>query len=151
MTAGRRPSGTRPPPAGVVGGGATAATVVWVDERFISERHAASAARRCVDGLCDAVPAALRDTLSLVTSELVANAVLHGSLRATDSVGLRVSSSAEAIRVEVSDGGEGFQRRDRPSGDLRTGGWGLVIVEELADRWGINSGPPTTVWCEIDA
>jgi len=34
---------------------------------------------------------------------------------------------------------------------LRASGWGLVLVEELADRWGVDRAPTTLVWFEMDA
>jgi hypothetical protein len=38
-----------------------------------------------------------------------------------------------------------------PSADS-DGGWGLILVEALADRWGVTdrNGPGKTIWAEVD-
>jgi hypothetical protein len=54
------------------------------------------------------------------------------------------------VRVEVSDA-NGF-RWDlvaRPNGPEQ-GGFGFVLLAGLAHRWGVETGPPTKVWFEID-
>jgi anti-sigma regulatory factor (Ser/Thr protein kinase) len=53
------------------------------------------------------------------------------------------------VRVEVVDQGDGFVplARDRPTNE--PGGWGLHLVEALADRGGVYEGS-THVWFEID-
>jgi anti-sigma regulatory factor (Ser/Thr protein kinase) len=91
----------------------------------------------------------LRDAQLLVT-ELVANAVRHGG--AEDApVRIQVRADVEAMRVEVSDDGGGFDPHavDPPSLD-RGGGLGLSIVAALAHRWGVEHEGGTTVWFEID-
>ena len=38
-----------------------------------------------------------------------------------------------------------------PSPDpVRPSGWGLYLVAELADRWGVDSDDRTLVWFELD-
>ena len=52
--------------------------------------------------------------------------------------------------MAVVDGGAGFDFSkifDEPQ-DPR-GGWGLILVGKLSDRWGIDASPHT-VWFEID-
>ena len=87
-------------------------------------------------------PGRLSDA-SLLVTELVTNGVLHGE----GDVRLRMDASGDALRVEVVDEGHGF-RSVRRAPD-RDGGWGLGIVESLADRWGVFAGS-THVWFEID-
>ena len=91
-------------------------------------------------------PDRLADARLLVT-ELVTNGVLHGD----GDVRLRVEASSEKVHVEVVDDGDGFRAVRRvPDRDRdRNGGWGLGIVEALADRWGVFAGS-THVWFEID-
>lgn len=80
----------------------------------------------------------------LVVSELVANSVRHGASSAID---IKVAAHADRIRVEVTDSGPGFSR-DAPRGE----GLGLLIVEKLADRWGMHDGRMRfTVWAEFSA
>ena len=90
--------------------------------------------------------------LLLMTSELVTNSLRHAGLSGEDSVGLTVDATPSAIRVEVSDPGPGFEHLQPRSPDYYAGsGWGLYIVERLANRWGVVRGQPSYVWFEIDA
>jgi anti-sigma regulatory factor (Ser/Thr protein kinase) len=57
------------------------------------------------------------------------------------------------VRIEVSDGGAGFVPPKRPAPRLdaeEPGGWGLVLVDRLADRWGVARDEGTSVWFELD-
>jgi anti-sigma regulatory factor (Ser/Thr protein kinase) len=69
----------------------------------------------------------------LVTSELVANAVRHGS-RAGDRIGVEVSLDGGRLRIGVSDAARG---QGTPvavmSGEAGSAGRGLAIVEWLAE------------------
>lgn len=78
----------------------------------------------------------------LVVSELVANSVRHG---ASSNIDVRVAAQTDRIRVEVTDDGPGFSVDD-PRGE----GLGLLIVDKLADRWGMeDGGQKFTVWAEL--
>ena len=104
-------------------------------------------ARRVVRRQAGALDAALVGDVTLLVSELVTNSVKYG---ADGTVRLRILSRAPAqVRVEVSDDGHAFvpAGRDRPLSDA--GGWGLHLVERLADRWGVATGT-SRVWFEID-
>lgn len=84
----------------------------------------------------------------LLVSELVTNGVLHGDANGDeDSLTLSIASNA-VVRVDVVDHGDGFV-----PGALRdpVGGWGLILVEELADRWGVTRDGETRVWFEMAA
>ena len=91
----------------------------------------------------------LRD-VQLLATELVANAIRHGDTGG-EPVSVVVHATPAAMRVEVSDDGDGFDPdgRDSPSPE-RAGGWGLEIVAALAQRWGVDRASCTTVWFEID-
>ena len=91
----------------------------------------------------------LRD-MQLVVSELVTNAHRHGGGR-TAPIQLSVLATDEVLRVEIRDPGSGFDPEvgRAPSGSGERG-WGLVITERLAHRWGVERGEGTTVWFEID-
>ncbi|ADB51853.1 ATP-binding protein [Conexibacter woesei] len=97
-----------------------------------------------------------RDAALLVISELVTNAVRHGSADRSDQVTLRVRRRGLTTRIEVTDArsrdGTLELDGDEPlDGADRRSGWGLPIVAELSDRWGVERGPGRTcVWCEID-
>lgn len=91
----------------------------------------------------------LAGSAGLLVSELATNALLHGCLRdRLFRVQLRLT--AATLRIEVSDPrGERLPRLRLPE-DGECFGRGLLIVAELADRWGVE--PRTvgkTVWAEL--
>jgi anti-sigma regulatory factor (Ser/Thr protein kinase) len=86
----------------------------------------------------------------LLVSELVTNSVRHSGAGPPESVGLAVEVDARTIRVEVRDSGSGFEPRPRDLDRSRPGGWGLYLVDRLADRWGVARNHFTRVWFEID-
>jgi anti-sigma regulatory factor (Ser/Thr protein kinase) len=88
----------------------------------------------------------MRD-VRLLVSELVTNAVRHAE---GEVVRLVVALKAGMLRIEVHDPGRGFQVKAPSDDPLRASGWGLVLVEELADRWGVDHNPRTRVWFEMD-
>ena len=103
-------------------------------------------ARRFLAGVLDGCPAAA-DAL-LCVSELATNAVLHSrSGRPGGRFTVRATVRAGRVRVEVTDeGGRWGHERD---GDGQSGR-GLLIVGELASRWGRDDGGAgRTVWFEI--
>jgi hypothetical protein len=51
----------------------------------------------------------------------------------------------------VHDPGTGFELRAPVPDPARASGWGLYLVEELSDRWGMDGlGPGTRIWFELD-
>jgi anti-sigma regulatory factor (Ser/Thr protein kinase) len=93
-----------------------------------------------------------RETVVLLVSELVSNAVQHGGPHGRDSsLGLMVEENSGGVRVEVTDAGNGDPcpgdgAIDRPSGR------GLLLVEALASRWGCSRmAVGKTVWFELGA
>jgi anti-sigma regulatory factor (Ser/Thr protein kinase) len=88
------------------------------------------------------------EVAELLTSELVTNALVHTD---ADAV-VTATVSPDGLRVEVRDF---VARRPRPrepvAGD-DTGGRGLVLVESLADSWGVcPHGVGKSVWFELGA
>jgi anti-sigma regulatory factor (Ser/Thr protein kinase) len=106
-------------------------------------------ARRALDVLRGAVDQDAMAELRLLVSELVTNAVRHGRPRETE-VELHVSLDGDHARVDVIDGGRGFVPPSRPPASGQPGGWGLVVVDRLADRWGVEGNGSTRVWLEFD-
>lgn len=80
----------------------------------------------------------------LVTTELVTNALRHGE----GDIELILRLDHEVLNVEVVDEGEGAGRGVRRRDEDEVGGWGLQIVDRLADRWGVFEGT-THVWAEL--
>lgn len=90
--------------------------------------------------------------LRLLVSEVVTNAVRHAGMETGETIRLEIADGSEGrLRVEVSDGGSGFTPVKRDPDLERPGGWGLYLVEELADRWGVETGGRTLVWFELAA
>ncbi|MEU5160503.1 ATP-binding protein [Streptomyces sp. NPDC020875] len=93
----------------------------------------------------------LAETLILLISELVTNAVVHTGCPAV----LRVlfglgKAEAGTVRVEVADRCARPPRR-RTADDDETNGRGLELVDGLADRWGWRQeGHGKAIWCEVD-
>lgn len=103
-------------------------------------------ARQAVrDHMADVLPAATLADVTLAVSELVTNAVLHGS----GAIELRVEADGGTVKGEVIDDGGGFERQIREDGGVDgVAGRGLMIVGQLAEHWGVHEGT-THVWFEI--
>jgi anti-sigma regulatory factor (Ser/Thr protein kinase) len=113
--------------------------------------QAPAQARRAVhEELAGRVPEPLLDDAGLLVSELVTNSVVHGGVGPEDRVGLRLGLDTERVRVEVTDAGPGFDAEETGGGPDHPGGFGLFLVTQLADAWGVAPGAtPTQVWFEL--
>ncbi|MEU2051857.1 ATP-binding protein [Streptomyces bungoensis] len=95
----------------------------------------------------------LADTLVLLVSELVTNAVVHTGRPAVLRLslpGAAETAPAATVRLEVADASSRAPVPRCAGGDA-TGGRGLALVDCLADRWGWS--PEDTgkrIWCELD-
>ncbi|MFB7605905.1 ATP-binding protein [Streptomyces gardneri] len=97
------------------------------------------------------VPYGVTETATQVVAELATNAATHGRV-AGRSFRLALLSQPDVLRIEVTDTrGEDLPvlQPPCPEGDS---GRGLLLVEALADRWGVGLGPVPrkTVWAELD-
>lgn len=89
---------------------------------------------------------ALGDTVELLVSELVGNAVRHTGAR---TFGLRMQRRRGWIRVEVRDPSRALPCL-LPVREMDTSGRGLFLVDELSDRWGVDLLPRgKTTWFEL--
>ncbi|MEV7190237.1 ATP-binding protein [Streptomyces sp. NPDC093510] len=87
------------------------------------------------------------DVAELLTSELVTNALVHTDHDAivTATVGPR------GLRVEVRDFVGRRPEPRVPTADDGTSGRGLILVQSLADAWGVRThGVGKAVWFELD-
>lgn len=91
----------------------------------------------------------LTDTAILLISELVTNAVLHAS-NGGSGLALQLEVQGTWLRIEVHDSDlRGPQPRTPAWFD--ESGFGFVLVEALADRWGVRETPAgKAVWAELD-
>ena len=90
-------------------------------------------ARHAVDELGGRLEPRLRDDLRLLVTELVTNGIRHAGLTEADLIRLVVSLSEDTLRVEVQDPGAGFE--PPPPRQSADSGWGLFLVNQVADRW----------------
>jgi anti-sigma regulatory factor (Ser/Thr protein kinase) len=122
---------------------------VRLERELAVSPEAASEARHALDGLNDDLSGRMRD-VRLLVSELVTNAVRHANLAKGDVIVLVIDLADDALRVEVHDPGGGFVPSAPSPDPARPSGWGLYLVAELADRWGVDSDERTLVWFELD-
>jgi anti-sigma regulatory factor (Ser/Thr protein kinase) len=115
---------------------------------FPSIPSAVGAARHSLDGLRSELGDEVHTTVVLLVSELVTNSVRHSRAR-HGVVELLACVTRDVVRVEVSDDGQGFEPPPIAHDDADSGR-GLLLVHELADRWGKPTGLRTSVWFEID-
>ncbi len=111
---------------------------------------AAGMARRALDGLDVHLTAEMLASVRLLVTELVTNSLRHAGMDEEDQVVLAVCVTDEDVRVEVGDPGGGFEPQTDRGALEREDGWGLYLVDRLADRWGVTREPQTTVWLEMD-
>jgi two-component sensor histidine kinase len=95
------------------------------------------------------LPEELERNLLLLTCELVNNSVLHGEAGEQDVIEVELSRTASGVRAEVSDSGPGFAPSGRDQALDEPGGWGLVLVDRMAARWGVERAERTSVWFEL--
>ena len=121
-----------------------------VDLSLPGDVTAAAVARRSLQGLSGKVSTKVFEDVRLLVTELITNSVRHADLAGDAGIHLRVAVQGDVVRVEVADPGKGFEPRGRDAPLTQASGWGLYLVEKLSDRWGVERGPHTRVWFEID-
>src|SRR5215216_6419033 len=94
-------------------------------------RHSLDALAACVE------PADLED-VRLMISELVTNSIRHAELGADDLIRVKIKVSNHHLYAEVQDTGSGFETPVTAPTLNTSSGWGLYIVERLADIWGVD-------------
>jgi anti-sigma regulatory factor (Ser/Thr protein kinase) len=113
--------------------------------------EAASQAREVVSTeLRSSVPPKVVEDATLLVSELVTNAVRHAMKSGISEVEVRIRNDPGRIRVVVSDPGDGFVMKPRLPTASESAGWGLYLVDRIADRWGVLTKDRNEVWFEID-
>ncbi len=95
------------------------------------------------------VDGAFGQTVVLLVSEVVSNAVRHSSGPPDAGISLDATVTERGVRIAVTDGGAGFQLRPRDPDRLGEG-YGLYLVAKAASAWGIDSENGTTVWFELE-
>jgi anti-sigma regulatory factor (Ser/Thr protein kinase) len=109
------------------------------------------AARRALNGLASHVDHDVIERSGLVVSEVMTNSIKHAGLMPHQRIDLQVSVLSEVLRIEVTDEGLGFEPvAVKPGPERTSGGWGLWLVDQLTDRWGVDFDHSTRVWFEFD-
>jgi anti-sigma regulatory factor (Ser/Thr protein kinase) len=111
--------------------------------------YAVTAARLALSDLDAHLEASIAFDVRLLVSELVTNSVKHAHVSEDDSINLLVKIEGEIVRVEVRDQGPGFDPPPAAPPDDADEGWGLFLVEQLADEWGVER-ERQAVWFQID-
>ncbi|GAA2748521.1 MULTISPECIES: SpoIIE family protein phosphatase [Kitasatospora] len=93
----------------------------------------------------------LIDTAELLSSELVTNAIRHTDRDAMFTTRLYHDEGRARLRVEVEDESDLWPTRRTP-GEQASSGRGLMLVEALADGWGVEPrGTGKRMWFELSA
>ncbi|MFJ7292686.1 ATP-binding protein [Streptomyces collinus] len=97
------------------------------------------------------MPHRVTEAAEHLVAELAANAATHGRLPGRD-FRLVLRTRSETLRIEVTDTRGDDLPRHHPAAPDAESGRGLLLVEALADRWGVGLGPVPrkTVWAELD-
>ncbi|MGW7264280.1 ATP-binding SpoIIE family protein phosphatase [Streptomyces sp. NPDC054842] len=89
------------------------------------------------------------DSAVLMTSEMVTNVLVHTDGDALLVAQLSGDTGERRLRVEVTDGSDDLPHKRRP-GELASSGRGLVLMELLADAWGVDPrGDGKSIWFEL--
>ena len=122
-----------------------------IAERFelAGGAYAPTAARLAIDGLDDRLDPVMLSDVRLLVSEVVTNSVKHAGAGPDESITMEVTISPDAVRIEVRDLGEGFEPPTPSTDTEKDSGWGLFLVEQLADDWGVRAESGTCVWFEL--
>ena len=115
-----------------------------------SDSLAPSAARKAISGLRDELGEDCFRTCELLVSELVTNVVRHaGRPRSSAWADMRVRRYPDRVRVEIRDDGPGLGAKQDAPDHAEGAGWGLQLVDEMADDWGAERGIQNCVWFEV--
>src|SRR3954468_11433197 len=110
--------------------------------------YAVTAARLALADLDSHLDPSVAFDVRLLVSELVTNSVQHAQVAAGDSIVLTVRLADNTVRGEEGNEGPGFEPPAAPPPDDADAGWGLFLVEQLADDWGVGEAGEG-VWVEL--
>jgi anti-sigma regulatory factor (Ser/Thr protein kinase) len=114
--------------------------------------YAVTASRLALAGLEDRLDQNVLFDIRLLVSELVTNCVKHAAVGPEDSIVLTVDIRDHVVRVSVADQGPGFEPPEAPLSEESAeagSGWGLFLVDQLSDGWGVEREGGATVWFEL--
>lgn len=115
--------------------------------RLQRSEQAPAEARRWIEELAATLPNAVAADVTLLTHELVTNAVKYAD---GGTLWIAAVLSPDTIRVEVSDEGGTTAPAVLPQEQFASAGRGLLWVDRLADSWGTDRNRAHYVWFQID-
>ena len=112
---------------------------------------AARCARLAVrEELGEALPRRQLADVELLVSELATNSVRHAGCGESDEIAIEADLKPDKVRVRLFDSGRGFEvHTPEPPATGAAGGYGLVLLERLSDRWGVQRENGFSVWFEL--
>jgi anti-sigma regulatory factor (Ser/Thr protein kinase) len=120
--------------------------------RFRGGVTAVRCARRAVrEELSGSLPAPRLEDVELLVSELATNSVRHAGCDESREFAMDTDVMPDRVRVEMVDRGRGFEPlTPQPPPEGASSGYGLVLLERLADRWGVQRDDGFRVWFEVE-
>ena len=110
----------------------------------------AKARRDCTARTRGVVSSEVASTACLLVTELVTNTVRHGDCRPDDTVEVLIDRDPDSLRVAVCQRTAIGALEVATDRELQEGGWGLKLVDELAQEWGVEN-EPNCVWFKLAA
>ncbi|MGJ5826522.1 SpoIIE family protein phosphatase [Streptomyces ossamyceticus] len=89
------------------------------------------------------------DSAVLLVSEMLTNVLVHTDADALLVVEMTGEGGKRRMRIEVTDASDDLPHKRRP-GELASSGRGLVLMDVLADAWGVDPrGDGKSIWFEL--
>ena len=110
----------------------------------------AKARRDCTARTRGVVSDEVAATACLLISELVTNTVRHGDCQPDDKVEVVIDRDPDYLHVAVCQRALIGALEVASDQEVREGGWGLMLVDQLADTWGVDD-EPNCVWFKLAA
>jgi anti-sigma regulatory factor (Ser/Thr protein kinase) len=89
------------------------------------------------------------DSAELMVSEMVTNVLVHTDGDAALLAALTGETGSRRLHVEVADASDELPHKRKP-GEMASSGRGLVLMEVLADAWGVDPrGAGKSIWFEL--
>ncbi|MFE2420337.1 SpoIIE family protein phosphatase [Streptomyces hokutonensis] len=89
------------------------------------------------------------DSAVLLVSEMLTNVLVHTDADALLTAEVAGEPGERRMRVEVTDAGDDLPHKRHP-GELASSGRGLLLIELLAETWGVDPrGEGKSIWFEL--
>jgi serine/threonine-protein kinase RsbW len=116
--------------------------------------HAASslaeARHIAADLVADRLSPSRANEFFLMVSEVVGNAVRHGEPESDGRIGFRLEDEDKLLRAVVTDSAPEFTFDQYTFEGDNHDHMGLLMVDTLANRWGLSLDGKKAVWFEVD-